>query len=185
MTSPKEEIHLIYCEEQTMPFNDGSNPWIERCSQQFLNHSPSVCELNNFAEVIGENFHESLNKVMEKKTLILFKFVCEFSAQSRNPLTKKSTNYEFYLTTSKLISSQTRVIWKVPRASLFIDSNHRWMGWSCLSFLQGVYQNPRTKFPQFSRWNLIHFTGRFFLCDVIKWNWNIFQGIFTWFHQFG
>ena len=42
---------------------------------------------------------------------------------------------EFCLMTFELISLQTRVIWKLPRASSSIDSNRCWIGWSRLFLL--------------------------------------------------
>ena len=66
----------------------------------------------------------------------------EISSLTGNPLI--STNkmvitlkliMKFCLTTFKLFSPQTRVTWKLMRASPFIDSSHRWMGWSYLFLL--------------------------------------------------
>ena len=58
-----------------------------------------------------------------------------------------------------------------------------WSGTYCLqSFrqffllvIQGINQNPKTKSPEFPRWNLINFHAGFFY--AMKWNWYVFRSV--------
>ena len=154
----KYQFNIFRGTDKTIPFSDGLNLWMVifpgKFTFNFFNDStissffpykgviPAAVKCNIVhkyerricnSTYYGEYHRHFRTCVAEHRGI---------SSRTGNPLTSSNksnvfphyfeTGRQFCLMTLNLFSPQTQVIWKLPRASPFIDSNHRWMGWSRL-----------------------------------------------------